>query len=94
MSFSCMNLQPPWPTAVVPCLIMFTSETRSLPINLLSPSPIHQVWVLAIPGYKAGVWRIATLYLSALVANFLQVASDTNTTKPANYPGINLELIS
>ena len=79
---------------MVPCLLMFTSETRSLPVNLLSPGPIHQVWVLPIPGYKAGVRRIATLYLSALVANFLQAVGDTNTSEPANLPGIDLELIT
>ena len=78
----------------MPYLLVFTSETRSLPVNLLSPGPIHQVWVLPIPGYKAGVRRIATLYLSALVANFLQVVGDTNTSKPANSPGIDLELIT
>ena len=78
----------------MPILLMFTSETYSLPVNLLSLGPIHRVWVLPILGYKAGVRRIATLFLSALVSNFLQVIGDTNTSKPANLPGINLELIT
>ena len=69
----------------MPYLLMFTSETRSLPVNLLSPGPIHQVWVLPIPGYKAGVRRIATLYLSALVANPLEVIENTSTSEP-DYP--------
>ena len=78
----------------MPYLLMFTSETRSLPVNLLSPGLIHQVWVLPIPGYKAGVRRIATLYLSALVANFLQVVENTSTSEPDYSPGIDLEFIS
>ena len=63
-------------------LLKFTSEARSLPVNLLSLGPIHQVWVLPIPGYKAGVRCIVTLYLSALVADILEVIETTSTSEP------------
>ena len=64
-----MNLQPPWPTVRIPYLLLFTSETHSIPVNLLSPDPIHYFWVLPILGYKANVQRIATVYLSALASD-------------------------
>ena len=73
------------------CLLMYTPDTCSLPVNFLSPGPIHQVWVLPIPGYKAGLRRIATLYLSALVANFLKADRNTGTSKLTRTPGIDLQ---
>ena len=89
-----MYLQPSRPTAAMPSLLMYTPDTRLLPVNLLSPGPIHQVWVLPIPGYKAGLQRIATLYLSALVANFLKADGNTGTSKLTRTPGINLQNIT
>ena len=73
---------------------LYTPDTRSLPVNFLSPGPIHQFWVLPIPGYKAGLQRIATLYLSALVANFLIADGNTSTGALMRTPGIDLQNIT
>ena len=72
-------------------LLTFTSETRLLPVNLLIPGLIHQVWVLPIPGYKDGVRHIATLYLSALAANPLEVIEATSIGKLDYSPGPDLK---
>ena len=73
---------------------LYTPDTCSLPVNFLSPGPIHQFWVLPIPGYKAGLQRIATLYLSALVANFHIADVNTSTDKLTQTPGIDLQNIT
>ena len=78
----------------MPYLLMFTSETCLLPVNLLSLGPIHQFWVLPIQGYKAGVWRIATLYVSALAADTAEVIEVVSTDKDWYPPGINLVKIA
>ena len=79
----------------MPCLLMYTPDTRSLPVNFFpSPGRIHQFLVLPIPGYKAGLRRIATLYLSALVANLHIADVNTSTDTLTRTPGIELQNIT